>query len=216
MIHFSQEVLDLEKEKDVQVVEIIRLKKRVKRLERQGSQAPHNQEGGNTDSTSKDCSSILLLAILDEYHLRFHGIKDAKSLWAAIKSRFGGNVESKKMQKTCLKLDIKGSSEYLQTLRMWPFSLAEDTLASNNEGNTGIGVSTVFGHNSLGTSLFIIQYNVDLMSHSLLIRLARLVLEHDKHKRIVPVDSFCMHWLIQDNALIVQMEWEWTGVIYSR
>ncbi|GJY23039.1 hypothetical protein Tco_0396697 [Tanacetum coccineum] len=38
-----------------------------------------------------------------EYQLRFHGIKDAKSLWAAIKSRFGGNVESKKMQKTVLK-----------------------------------------------------------------------------------------------------------------
>ncbi|GJX16507.1 hypothetical protein Tco_0217339 [Tanacetum coccineum] len=28
---------------------------------------------------------------------------DAKSLWAAIKSRFGGNVESKKMPKTVLK-----------------------------------------------------------------------------------------------------------------
>ncbi|GJT96654.1 ribonuclease H-like domain-containing protein [Tanacetum coccineum] len=47
--------------------------------------------------------SILLLAILDEYQLRFHGIKDVKSLWAAIKSRFGGNVESKKMQKNVLK-----------------------------------------------------------------------------------------------------------------
>ncbi|GJV34737.1 ribonuclease H-like domain-containing protein [Tanacetum coccineum] len=34
-----------------------------------------------------------------EYQLRFHIIKDAKSLWAAIKSRFGGNAESKKMQK---------------------------------------------------------------------------------------------------------------------
>ncbi|GJZ05806.1 putative ribonuclease H-like domain-containing protein [Tanacetum coccineum] len=42
---------------------------------------------------------IMLLAILDEYQLRFHAIKDAKSLWAAIKSRFGGNVESKKMQR---------------------------------------------------------------------------------------------------------------------
>ncbi|GKE54634.1 hypothetical protein Tco_1489790, partial [Tanacetum coccineum] len=30
-------------------------------------------------------------------------IKDGKSLWAAIKSRFGGNVESKKMQKHVLK-----------------------------------------------------------------------------------------------------------------
>ncbi|GJT98380.1 putative ribonuclease H-like domain-containing protein [Tanacetum coccineum] len=46
--------------------------------------------------------SILLLAIPDEYFLRFHNVKDAKSLWAAIKSRFGGNEESKKMQKNSI------------------------------------------------------------------------------------------------------------------
>ncbi|GKE69003.1 hypothetical protein Tco_1527075, partial [Tanacetum coccineum] len=72
--------------------------------------------------TSKDCSStitktkrkkaksILLLAILDEYQLRFHGIKDKKTLWAAIKSRFGGNVESKKMQKNVLKQQFENFS----------------------------------------------------------------------------------------------------------
>ncbi|GKB97763.1 hypothetical protein Tco_0983900 [Tanacetum coccineum] len=47
--------------------------------------------------------SILLLAIPNEYMLKFHGIKDAKSLWEAIKNRFEGNKESKKMQKTILK-----------------------------------------------------------------------------------------------------------------
>ncbi|GJS38251.1 hypothetical protein Tco_0563294 [Tanacetum coccineum] len=47
--------------------------------------------------------SILLLAILDEYLLKFHNVSDAKSLWAEIKSRFGGNEESKKMQKNVLK-----------------------------------------------------------------------------------------------------------------
>ncbi|GJY89000.1 hypothetical protein Tco_0503628 [Tanacetum coccineum] len=43
--------------------------------------------------------SILLLAILNEYLLKFHNVPDAKSLWAAIKSRFRGNDESKKMQR---------------------------------------------------------------------------------------------------------------------
>ncbi|GJX75170.1 putative ribonuclease H-like domain-containing protein [Tanacetum coccineum] len=43
--------------------------------------------------------SILLLAIPDEYLLKFHNVPDAKSLWEAIKSRFGGNDESKKMQR---------------------------------------------------------------------------------------------------------------------
>ncbi|GJR05129.1 ribonuclease H-like domain-containing protein [Tanacetum coccineum] len=51
----------------------------------------------------RKAKSILLLAIPDEYQLRFHSIKDAKSLWAAIKSRFGGNVKSKKMHKNVLK-----------------------------------------------------------------------------------------------------------------
>ncbi|GJR55579.1 putative reverse transcriptase domain-containing protein [Tanacetum coccineum] len=46
--------------------------------------------------------SILLLAIPDEYLLKFHNVVDAKSLWEAIKSRFGGNEESKKMQKNSI------------------------------------------------------------------------------------------------------------------
>ncbi|GKB04168.1 hypothetical protein Tco_0832311 [Tanacetum coccineum] len=51
----------------------------------------------------RKAKSILLLAIPDECQLRFHGTKDAKTLWAVIKRRFGGNVESKKMQKNVLK-----------------------------------------------------------------------------------------------------------------
>ncbi|GJS38498.1 hypothetical protein Tco_0563541 [Tanacetum coccineum] len=47
--------------------------------------------------------STLLLAIPDEHLLKFHRIKDAKTLWEAIKTRFRGNKESKKMQKTILK-----------------------------------------------------------------------------------------------------------------
>ncbi|GKA99970.1 hypothetical protein Tco_0827964, partial [Tanacetum coccineum] len=58
----------------------------------------------------KEKLSILLLAIPDEYQLRFHAIKDAKTLWAAIKSRFGGNVESKKMQKNVLKQQFENFS----------------------------------------------------------------------------------------------------------
>ncbi|GKF94413.1 hypothetical protein Tco_0284113, partial [Tanacetum coccineum] len=58
----------------------------------------------------RKAKSILLLAIPDEYQLRFHGIKDAKTLWAAIKSRFGGNVESKKMHKNVLKQQFENFS----------------------------------------------------------------------------------------------------------
>ncbi|GJS07771.1 hypothetical protein Tco_0364567 [Tanacetum coccineum] len=51
--------------------------------------------------------NTLLLAIPDEHLLKFHGIKDAKTLWEAIKARFGGNKESKKMQKTIQKQQYK-------------------------------------------------------------------------------------------------------------
>ncbi|GJZ96259.1 hypothetical protein Tco_0668593, partial [Tanacetum coccineum] len=47
--------------------------------------------------------STLMLAIPDEHLLKFHACKDAKSVWEAIKNRFGGNKELKNMQKTILK-----------------------------------------------------------------------------------------------------------------
>ncbi|GKC33874.1 hypothetical protein Tco_1046258, partial [Tanacetum coccineum] len=47
--------------------------------------------------------STLFLAIPNDHLLKFHGIKDEKTLWEAIKAMFGGNKELKKMQKTILK-----------------------------------------------------------------------------------------------------------------
>nr|GEU50182.1 putative ribonuclease H-like domain-containing protein [Tanacetum cinerariifolium] len=43
------------------------------------------------------------MAIPYEHLARFYGIKDAMTLWAGIKTIFGGNAESKKMQKNVLK-----------------------------------------------------------------------------------------------------------------
>ncbi|GJY78261.1 hypothetical protein Tco_0484062 [Tanacetum coccineum] len=47
--------------------------------------------------------NILLSAIPDRHLLSFHDAVDARSLWKAIKARFGGNEASKKMQKNLLK-----------------------------------------------------------------------------------------------------------------
>ncbi|GJV06877.1 ribonuclease H-like domain-containing protein [Tanacetum coccineum] len=57
-----------------------------------------------------DAPVIASTTILDEHLLKFHGIKDAKTLWEAIKDRFGGNKESKKMQKTILKQQYENFS----------------------------------------------------------------------------------------------------------
>ncbi|GJZ51604.1 ribonuclease H-like domain-containing protein [Tanacetum coccineum] len=64
---------------------------------------PKTVEQKLTRKNELKAKSTLLLAIPDEHLLKFHGIKDAKTLWEAIKTRFGGNKESKKMQKTILK-----------------------------------------------------------------------------------------------------------------
>ncbi|GKF66488.1 hypothetical protein Tco_0193005, partial [Tanacetum coccineum] len=72
----------------------------------------------------------MLLAILNEYQLRFHTIKDAKSLWAAIKKGLGKAYD--RFQKLISLLEVH-----------------EDT-NSINEVNTASGVSTAAGHNTLG------------------------------------------------------------------
>ncbi|GKE73305.1 hypothetical protein Tco_1535346, partial [Tanacetum coccineum] len=75
--------------------------------------------------------SILLLAILDEYLLKFHNVPDAKSLWAAIKSRFRGNDESKKMQRNVLKLSNEDINQ--KFLRSLPPSWSQIALIMRNK-----------------------------------------------------------------------------------
>ncbi|GKC47931.1 hypothetical protein Tco_1065653 [Tanacetum coccineum] len=45
----------------------------------------------------------LLMALPNKDQLKFHSYKDAKLLMEAIEKRYGGNKESKKVQRTLLK-----------------------------------------------------------------------------------------------------------------
>ncbi|GJY52135.1 hypothetical protein Tco_0442982 [Tanacetum coccineum] len=47
----------------------------------------------------RKAKNILPMAILKEHMRRFYGMDDAKEIWEAIRTRFGGNANSKKMQK---------------------------------------------------------------------------------------------------------------------
>ncbi|GJT72438.1 hypothetical protein Tco_1031724, partial [Tanacetum coccineum] len=62
----------------------------------------------------RKAKSILLLAIPDEYQLRFYGIKDAKTLWAAIKSRFGEGLDKAydRFQKLLSLLEVHGAAVF--------------------------------------------------------------------------------------------------------
>nr|GEW12755.1 hypothetical protein [Tanacetum cinerariifolium] len=57
----------------------------------------------------KACGT-LLMALPDKHQLKFNSHKDAKSLMEAIEKRFGGNTETKKVQKTLLKQQFKNFS----------------------------------------------------------------------------------------------------------
>ncbi|GKC13482.1 ribonuclease H-like domain-containing protein, partial [Tanacetum coccineum] len=52
--------------------------------------------------------TTLLMALPKDHLAKFHKMTDAKEMWDAIKSRFGGNDESKKMQKYILKQQFEG------------------------------------------------------------------------------------------------------------
>nr|GEX26117.1 hypothetical protein [Tanacetum cinerariifolium] len=52
--------------------------------------------------------TALLMALPKDHLAKFHKMADAKEMWEAIKSKFGGNDESKKMQKYLLKQQFKG------------------------------------------------------------------------------------------------------------
>nr|GEZ56165.1 hypothetical protein [Tanacetum cinerariifolium] len=52
----------------------------------------------------------LLMALPDNHQLKFNTHKDAKSLMEAIEKRFGGNTETKKVQKTLLKQQFENFS----------------------------------------------------------------------------------------------------------
>ncbi|GJU21608.1 hypothetical protein Tco_1154950 [Tanacetum coccineum] len=107
----------------------------------------------------RKAKSILLLAILDEYQLRFHGIKDGKTLWAAIKSRFGDDLYQFNFK--VFEADIKSLSGSSSNSQNVVFLSAEDT-NNINEVNIANSVFTASGHNSQGQASSS-SYTDDLM-----------------------------------------------------
>nr|GEU74638.1 hypothetical protein [Tanacetum cinerariifolium] len=65
--------------------------------------APTTAEQRLTRKNELKARGTLLMALLDKHQLKFNIHKDAKTLMEAIKKRFIGNKETKKVQKTLLK-----------------------------------------------------------------------------------------------------------------
>nr|GEU83167.1 hypothetical protein [Tanacetum cinerariifolium] len=112
----------------------------------------------------RKAKSTMLMAILDEHLARFHIIKDAKTLWAAIKTRFGAwsnislimrntpgidnlDIDDLYNNLKVYEADIKGSSGSSSNSQNVAFVFAEST-SSTNELNVAYSVSTATGHSS--------------------------------------------------------------------
>nr|GEZ49508.1 hypothetical protein [Tanacetum cinerariifolium] len=67
------------------------------------SVAPTTTEQKLARKNELKARGTLLMALTDKHQLKFNSHKDAKTLMEAIKKRFGGNTETKKVQKTLLK-----------------------------------------------------------------------------------------------------------------
>ncbi|GKC57057.1 putative ribonuclease H-like domain-containing protein, partial [Tanacetum coccineum] len=113
--------------------------------------------------------TTLLMALPEDHLAKFHKMTDAKDMRNAIKSKFGGNDKSKKMQKYILKQqfegfsvsnseglhkgydrvfksDIKGSTGSSSSAQNVAFVSSEIT-NSTNDVSTSYGVSTSSGYN---------------------------------------------------------------------
>ncbi|GJT68004.1 ribonuclease H-like domain-containing protein [Tanacetum coccineum] len=80
--------------------------------------------------------TTLLMSLPEDHLAKFHKMTDAKEMWDAIKSRFGGNDESKKMQKYILKQQFEGFS-YPNTKGITNDSGTQDNrrMDARNSGN---------------------------------------------------------------------------------
>nr|GEU55534.1 hypothetical protein [Tanacetum cinerariifolium] len=81
----------------------------------------------------------LLMALPDKHQLKFNSHKDAKTLMEAIEKRFGGNTETKKVQKTLLKQQYENftcfSSESLDQIHDRLQKLKTHTLIWRNKAD---------------------------------------------------------------------------------
>ena len=67
------------------------------------AETPKSLSANQSKRANDKALNVLLSAIPDRHLLSFHGAQNARSLWAALKTKFGGNAASKKMQRNLLK-----------------------------------------------------------------------------------------------------------------
>nr|GEW93451.1 copia protein [Tanacetum cinerariifolium] len=149
---YSLRVKDLLKSKDPQVVsepvdgvvQVIALTTAKQRLAKKNELKPRG---------------TLLMALLDKHQLKFNIHNDAKSLMEAIKKRFGGNKETKKIYEA----EVKGSSTSSHNTQNIAFVSSNNTDSTNKSVNTVPSVTAASFQALVSTLL-----NVDSLSDAVI------------------------------------------------
>ncbi|GJU27038.1 hypothetical protein Tco_1165659 [Tanacetum coccineum] len=114
---------------------------------------PTTQEEQFADEKERKARTLLLMAVPKDHLRRFHGMDDAKEIWAAIKTRFGGNGNSKKMQRK----PVRTEKEALMTIDEGQINWVEQT--ADEELNHALMAFTVNNEVSMCSKLCLDSYN---------------------------------------------------------
>nr|GEX84158.1 ribonuclease H-like domain-containing protein [Tanacetum cinerariifolium] len=108
----------------------------------------------------KACGT-LLMDLPDKHQLKFNSHKDAKTLMEAIEKRFGGNTETKKVQKTLLKQQFENfTSNPTQNLTF---------VSSSNIDSTTDSVSAATSVSAVCAKLHVSSHlNIDSLSNAVI------------------------------------------------
>nr|GEU70406.1 hypothetical protein [Tanacetum cinerariifolium] len=103
----------------------------------------------------------LLMALPDKHQLKFNSHKDAKTLMVRIKKRFGGNTETKKVQKTLLKQQYENFTGTTTQNIAFVFS--------SNTDSTTESVSAAASVSAVNAKLHVFSLpNVDSLSNAMI------------------------------------------------
>ncbi|GKB09344.1 hypothetical protein Tco_0837656 [Tanacetum coccineum] len=114
---------------------------------------PTTQEEQFADEKERKARTLLLMAVPKDHLRRFHGMDDAKEIWAAIKTRFGGNGNSKKMQRK----PVRTEKEALMTIDEGQINWVEQT--ADEELNHALMAFTVNNEVSMCSKLCLDSFN---------------------------------------------------------
>nr|GEW88156.1 ribonuclease H-like domain-containing protein [Tanacetum cinerariifolium] len=98
--------------------------------------APTTAEERLARKNEPKARGTMFMALPDKHQLKFNSHKDAKTLMEAIENRFGGNAETKKVQKTLLKQQFENFSDVnLKFLYSLPSEWKTHTLIWKNKAD---------------------------------------------------------------------------------